>query len=101
MAEHEDHDREAIMARRRRFIALALGGLATGCAPGKPKPMPNSTSTTGHESESASTDESGDQTDLPKQKLDVPPDVDTGLEESGSETGTPRPCLVPPLGPSD
>ena len=30
----QDPDRAAILARRRRFIALALGGLSTGCSPG-------------------------------------------------------------------
>lgn len=41
--EHEDDpDRAAILARRQRFIALALSGLATGCtAPPRPEPCLN------------------------------------------------------------
>jgi hypothetical protein len=111
MAEHDehDHDREAIMARRRRFIALALGGLSTSCTPGKPHLDPTPVSTSGGPDSTTSdetgdsNDESGTETspqaclkyDLPKEKLDVgsEPESESG---SDSETGTPpRPCLVP------
>ena len=95
------------MARRRRFIALALGGLTTGCAPGKPKPTPSSTSdgessTSGDETMDTTADTTGPKHDLPQPKYDLPPSEETGDDESGSETGTPRPCLAPPgLGPRD
>lgn len=101
------------MARRRRFIALALGGLTTGCAPGKPKPTSTSdgeSSTSGDETMDTAEDTTGPTTgdttgpkhDLPQPKYDLPPSEETGDDESGSETGTPRPCLAPPgLGPRD
>ncbi|MCA9637459.1 MAG: hypothetical protein KC420_15640, partial [Myxococcales bacterium] len=39
--EVEDPDRAAILARRQRFIAIALSGLATGSACTKPQPCLN------------------------------------------------------------
>ena len=99
-----DPDRAAILARRQRFVALALGGLASGCTPGKPDTKPDDSiesaseaegesGTTGEES--GSSDETGP---APCLKYDLPPDPGTD-DESGSEdtgeTGTPRPCLVP------
>ena len=122
MGEHDgrDPDRAAIMARRRQFIAVALGGLASGCAPPKPNPTPTTTGETATatggtatESESGSGDseseagesEAGDSESetgpQPCLKFDLPPEPgtdtgDTGDEtDSGTETG-PRPCLVPP-----
>jgi hypothetical protein len=109
MGEHDETnpDRDAIMARRRRFIALALGGLATGCTSGKPGPDPTPV-TTSESNGSTTTDqsESGTDTapspclkvDLPpdRTKLDLPPEQESE-SDSGTETGTtgPRPCLAP------
>lgn len=108
--DRDDPDRQAILARRRRFIAIALGGITTGC--GRPKPE-NTSSTTGatsgvESSESASTSgpESGSETapaaclkfDLPREQLDLPPEPETGSDESdsGTDSGTtgPPPCLA-------
>jgi len=105
MAERDDHDpdREAIMARRRRFIAVALGGLA-GCTPGKPGPTPTTTTTTtgtttgGESSESGhegGTESGTDTAPQPCLKYDLPPSSESE-SDSGTETGTPRPCLTPP-----
>jgi hypothetical protein len=40
MANEDDHDRTAILARRQRFIAIALSSLAAACAnkPSQPQP---------------------------------------------------------------
>ncbi|HVI03406.1 MAG TPA: hypothetical protein VM869_32145 [Enhygromyxa sp.] len=111
MAAHDQHDpdREAIMARRRRFIALALGGLSTSCTPGKPGPDPTPVSTSGSGESTTSgegsdsdgesdTEDPGEKLDLPPgEKFDLPPEPES---ESGSETesgGTtgPQPCLAP------
>ena len=113
MGEHDgqDPDRAAILARRRRFIALALGGLTTGCSPGKPGPDPGTSGDGTRESDGSSTDgesgESGSSSEtgsVPCLKYDLPPDdesgsdeSDTGSEDGGTTTG-PRPCLVPPNG---
>ncbi len=110
-SDRDDPDREAILARRRRFIALALGGITTGCVPGRPKPDNTNTTTTGAttgvEDSDSATSEPGSSSetapmaclkyDLPPEKLDLPPETETGADESdsGTETG-PRPCLAPP-----
>lgn len=111
-SDRDDPDREAILARRRRFIAIALGGITTGCVPGRPKPDNTSITTgatSGVESESSSTSgpESSSETapqaclkyDVPPEKFDLPPETESGSDESDSGTGSttsPRPCLVPP-----
>ena len=97
------------MFRRRRFIALALGGLSTSCTPGKPGPDPTpvSTSGSGESSTSGESGDSGDESDTAGEKLDLPPgekfdlppeddaDSESGSEtESGGTTG-PQPCLAP------
>jgi hypothetical protein len=102
MAEHDeqDPDREAIMARRRRFIAVALGGLATGC-PSRSVPDPSTSGTNGPttniesgESGGGSGSETAPQACL---KLDLPPSSESESESGIEETETsPRPCLVPP-----
>lgn len=40
MPVHDDHDRAAILARRQRFIALALSSLSVACTgrPSRPQP---------------------------------------------------------------
>lgn len=120
MADHDEHDpdRAAILARRRRFVALALGGLATGCTPGRPNSEVTGDSagesTSGESSSGGESSSSGVESDTaprPCLKFDLPPEPETdtdtesgGESESGSgDTGTetgattgPRPCLVPP-----
>jgi hypothetical protein len=69
-------DRAAILARRQRFIALALSGLGAACGDGSGGPQPC---------------------------LDVAPQTESGTAEAGTSTsaadtgssssGTPMPCL--------
>lgn len=108
-----DADRAAIMARRRQFVAVALGGLATSCAPGKPAGSTTEDSASesrgptgsGESGETGSGGESESETGEPRAclKFDIPPSSETesGSDESdtGSEDGGttgPRPCLAPP-----
>ena len=84
MATHgDDPDRAAILARRRRFIALTLGGLATGCAPGKP--APDTTTADSVDPTTASTTDPADS---------------ESAGETGSESTTPPPYLQFDIGPA-
>ena len=70
--EPRDPDRAAILARRRRFVAMAVGGLATavtGCLESEPAPC-----------------------------LDLVVDAGTdGGRDAGRDAGEPMPCLSPPI----
>jgi hypothetical protein len=78
----EDPDRAAILARRQRFIALALSGLATTTACEKPKEDPSTPTKAAQEGKDANGTP-------PHPCLNVAP-----LEpESGESTGKPMPCL--------
>lgn len=79
--ERDAHDRAAILARRQRFIALTLGGLAACGGEGTPQPCldvtgdPGPTTTT----TSSGTNTTGDAT--------------TTFGDSSSSSGMPMPCL--------
>ena len=76
-----DPDRAAILARRQRFIALALGGLATGCAVEQRGSEEGITTTTASTSTTGTQgSETGDTGDM--------------MEESSTR---PQPCLSPDL----
>ena len=101
----EQDDRAAILARRQRFIALAISGLSTGCTPGKPGPTPTTASTssttltptTDGDSEESEESDDGSEATAPSAclKFDVgsPPKFDMPAEdetsESESESGDP------------
>ena len=79
----DDPDRAAILARRQRFIALALSGLATTTACEKPKADPSAP-----KDGKAVQEGKGDE-GAPHPCLNVAP-----LEpEGGDSTGKPMPCL--------
>lgn len=83
-----DEDRDAILARRQRFIALALGGLATGCAPPLPSADGGTTTSMGPSTTGPSTTgETGSETQ-----------TEGELDTSATITTTfvlpdPQPCL--------
>jgi hypothetical protein len=81
----DDPDRAAILARRQRFIALALSGLATTAACEKPKEDPAAP-----KADKGAQQGKGDQGARPHPCLEVaaPPEP-----EGGSSTGRPMPCL--------
>ena len=83
-AHGDDPDRAAILARRQRFIALALSGLATATACEKPKEDPSAPKDT------KATQEGKDDKGAPPQAcLKVAPPE----PETGDSTGKPMPCL--------
>lgn len=87
-AQGDDPDRAAILARRQRFIALALSGLATTTACEKPKEDPAAPK------DGKAAQEGKDDEGAPHPCLNV-----TKVEpEGGDSTGKPMPCLevMPP-----
>ena len=73
----DDDDREAILSRRKRFVALALGGIAAGamgCSDSHPEPMPCL---------DIAIEDTGT----------LPPDAGS---DAGNDAG-PTPCLEPPF----
>ncbi len=112
MAEQGDDglDRSAILARRRRFIALAISGLASGGCKTGPGPQPclsiaHPMSPEGGEAEEAEEgagEDSGREEPMPQPCLSiVPEDAEPGggseppTDESSDDTPEPppRPCL--------
>ena len=98
-----DPDRAAILARRRRFIALAISGMATGGCKTPPQPCLNV-----HEPERDSSAGEPDTTeptaDSPEPIVEDPGEpVDGGTEDTGDTEGgdtgepppepNPQPCL--------
>jgi hypothetical protein len=85
-AHGDDPDRAAILARRQRFIAIALSGLATATACDKPKADPSTP-------KDAKADESkqDDKGAPPQACLKVAPPEPVPAD--GSSTGMPMPCL--------
>ena len=84
-AQGDDPDRAAILARRQRFIALALSGLASTTACEKPKEDPSTPKDT------KATQEGKDDKVAPTQAcLKVAPPTEP---ETGDSTGKPMPCL--------
>ena len=101
----EQDDRAAILARRQRFIALAISGLSTGCSPGKPGPTPttastsssttnNPTSTSDGDGDGEESEDAGEATspsaclkfDMGSPpKFDMPSEDETSESESGDE----------------
>jgi hypothetical protein len=125
MVEDDDPDRAAILARRQRFITLALSGMTLGCGddsgntsspmPCLDAPQTESVSTTQNATDSMSgpvetTAESSATTDgtsttgMPMPCLDVAPDSSSGTTDGTTSTGAtdgdssssgPMPCLAP------
>ena len=89
-AAQDDPDRAAILARRQRFIALALSGLASTTACEKPKEDPSAPKD-GKASQEGKDDNKGAP---PQACLKVAPPE----PEGGDSTGKPMPCLevMPP-----
>ena len=90
-----DEDRAAILARRQRFIALALGGLATGCTPADTGSGNGSTTTTPSSSSSEAT---GDPPDTltesgSEAETETETETETGSDPNTFVPPTPRPCL--------
>jgi hypothetical protein len=81
-AHGDDPDRAAILARRQRFIALALSGLATTSACEKPKEDPAAPK------DGKATQEGKDDKGAPQPCLNV-----TRVEPEGESAGKPMPCL--------
>ncbi|MBC8070642.1 MAG: hypothetical protein IAG13_20090, partial [Deltaproteobacteria bacterium] len=98
-----DPDRAAILARRQRFIAIALSGLASGSACSKPQPCLNVISVDeGSNADAGKAEDDGkaESDTAPPQaclKVGVPPD--SGGTPSPDTVG-PQPCLdvAPPPG---
>ena len=88
MTEPVDPDRAAILARRRRFIALAIGGLSTGCTPDESASEGGTTTVASSATESSTS--SGVTTET---GIDPDPDPDPSTSGSGFVPPTPRPCL--------
>lgn len=88
----DDPDRAAILARRQRFIALALSGLATaGCD--KPNDEPNAPKGKAAEGKAAVEGKS-DPGARPQPCLDVAPEPrDSAEVGSGGDDAKPVPCL--------
>jgi len=83
-AQGDDPDRAAILARRQRFIALALSGLASTTACEKPKEDPSTPK------DGKATQESKDDKGAPQPCLNVSrPEP----EPAGDPAGKPMPCL--------
>lgn len=124
MVDDDDPDRAAILARRQRFITLALSGMALGCgddggstsspmpcldAPPQTESLSDSVTNTATDSMSGpveTTAESSDATSttgMPMPCLDVAPDSSSGTTDGtssttgtdGSSSGGPMPCLAP------
>ncbi|MEM9452825.1 MAG: hypothetical protein AAGF11_01515 [Myxococcota bacterium] len=90
---HDDPDRAAILARRQRFIALALSGLTTaGCD--KPNDEPNAPKGKGAQEGKATVEGQGDAGARPQPCLDVAPEPrDSEGAGSGEGNAKPVPCL--------
>jgi len=94
----DDADRAAILARRQRFIAMALSGLATTATVSACDDVPKTAP------------KSDDPVPQPCLKIESPPPADSGAAAQGdaatdeADSGTepkitPVPCLSPPLPP--
>jgi hypothetical protein len=77
--ERDGLDPAAILARRQRFIALTLGGLAACGSEGTPQPCLDVAGETGNTTTNASTPATGDGT--------------SSIGDSSSSSGMPMPCL--------
>jgi hypothetical protein len=84
-AQGDDPDRAAILARRQRFIALALSGLATTTACDKPKEDPSTPKETKAPQEGKDDEGARPQ---PCLEVSVP-----GPDPIEATTGRPQPCL--------
>lgn len=111
-------DRAAILARRQRFIALALSGLATTCGDDSvgtsTGPMPclspvtasaSASDTDPTATASATSTTSGTDTDVTSEtsgdtsggdaSASTGTDTDTAADSGSDSTGRPQPCLAP------
>lgn len=98
-----DPDREAILARRRRFIALAISGLATGACKTPPQPCLNMVVPEGGEGgegdEGAEPSTGGPIVEDPGQPVDDGSNAEGDTSGTEAETGEPpaepppQPCL--------
>jgi hypothetical protein len=98
----EDPDRAAILARRKRFVALALTGLATGAGCKRNEPQPclsiaapdeGGPGTTGPGEDTGTTD-AGNEPFV--EEPGVPVSDEGELAEGGDETDTGGPSQPPP-----
>jgi hypothetical protein len=97
-------DTDAILARRRRFVAAALGSLAlatsAGCSP--PQPClevvePDRPSSDASEASAPRDVSAGDAQDDGGPMPCLTPVLDSGVAEDGAGDVAPMPCLSPPL----
>ena len=117
----DDPDREAILARRKRFIAIALSGLTSSCGDdgsgdsGSPMPCLDVAVQTESAGEGSVTDPSasgqvdgdgtggtggatggtGGTTSASTTDAATSTGTDTGDQADSGSTGRPRPCLAP------
>lgn len=96
VAEEDESDRKAILARRQRFVALALGSLTTASC--TPRPQVCLRTTEVHEPEPETEGETEGDASAPfVEDPGAPvepsePEPDSG-ETSGSDEPPPQPCL--------
>jgi hypothetical protein len=83
----DDADRAAILARRQRFIALAISGMAAGCG----DDSSNSSTAMPCLDVAPQTDSVSTTATTATDSMSGP--VDTTAETSGGTTGMPMPCL--------
>ncbi len=118
MAVADDPDRDAILARRKRFIAIALSGLTSSCGDdgtsdsGSPMPCLDVAVQTESAGDGSATDPSasgqvdgdgtattggtgGATTSASTTGAGTSTGTDTGDEADSGSTGRPRPCLAP------
>ncbi len=105
----DDGDRAAILARRQRFIAIALSGLASaGTTCTAPQPCLNISQPQGSGGAPEPVSQPADGTATPAGTPDAPPQACLKVapvvkDVPPGDTATPRPCLevVPPPEPPD
>jgi hypothetical protein len=85
--DRSDPDRAAILARRQRFIALALSGLSASCGKNGGSPTPCldvGPAETSSADDGATTGSSG----MPMPCLDVDPTLDGTADDTGTDGGS-------------
>lgn len=89
--DRDDPDRAAILARRQRFIAVALGGLSVACGKdGKPQPCLDIAPMTESVSDEGATSTDATSTGMPMPCLDIAPTASVTADGSSTtdESGT-------------
>ncbi len=88
--DRSDPDRAAILARRQRFIALAISGLAASCGDNEGTPMPcldigpSETSSADDGATTGGSSSSG----MPMPCLDIGPMTESTADDTGTDDGS-------------